>query len=111
MAQFIIQIKGLLVKAILTFSLLFPGFVFVSGIKWGYLFLLYVFIQVSRFIVVGTLFPLLRYFGYGLDVKEATILIWSGLRGAVALSLSLSVKVSHFFSCLYHNLLFYFVVL
>ncbi|KAF3793806.1 Sodium/hydrogen exchanger 7 [Nymphaea thermarum] len=63
-----------------------------QGVKWGYLFVLYVFIQVSRFIVVGTLFPLLRYFGYGLDWKEATILIWSGLRGAVALSLSLSVK-------------------
>ncbi|XP_031491543.1 sodium/hydrogen exchanger 8 isoform X2 [Nymphaea colorata] len=63
-----------------------------QGVKWGYLFVLYVFIQVSRFIVVGTLFPLLRYFGYGLDWKEAAILIWSGLRGAVALSLSLSVK-------------------
>ncbi|KAG8637596.1 hypothetical protein MANES_15G139900v8 [Manihot esculenta] len=62
------------------------------GNSWGYLFLLYVFVQVSRFIVVGVLFPFLKYFGYGLDWKEATILIWSGLRGAVALSLSLSVK-------------------
>ncbi|XP_057992366.1 sodium/hydrogen exchanger 8 isoform X3 [Hevea brasiliensis] len=62
------------------------------GNSWGYLFLLYVFVQVSRFIVVGVLYPFLRYFGYGLDWKEAAILIWSGLRGAVALSLSLSVK-------------------
>ncbi|KAK4851483.1 hypothetical protein QYF36_015608 [Acer negundo] len=60
------------------------------GLSWGYLILLYVFVQVSRFVVVGTLYPFLRYFGYGLDWKEATILIWSGLRGAVALSLSLS---------------------
>ncbi|XP_044489713.1 sodium/hydrogen exchanger 8 isoform X2 [Mangifera indica] len=64
------------------------------GDSWGYLILLYVFVQVSRFFVVGILYPFLRYFGYGLDWKEATILIWSGLRGAVALSLSLSVKRS-----------------
>ncbi|KAL4018599.1 hypothetical protein IC575_022199 [Cucumis melo] len=65
-----------------------------NGASWGYLILLYVFVQASRFIVVGVLYPFLRYFGYGLDWKEATILIWSGLRGAVALSLSLSVKRS-----------------
>ncbi|XP_022734948.1 sodium/hydrogen exchanger 8-like isoform X2 [Durio zibethinus] len=64
------------------------------GYSWGYLILLYVFVQISRCIVVGALYPFLRYFGYGLDLKEATILIWSGLRGAVALSLSLSVKRS-----------------
>uniref|UniRef100_A0A5B7A4E3 Cyclic nucleotide-binding domain-containing protein n=1 Tax=Davidia involucrata TaxID=16924 RepID=A0A5B7A4E3_DAVIN len=64
------------------------------GNSWGYLILLYVFVQVSRMVVVGVLYPFLRYFGYGLDWKEATILVWSGLRGAVALSLSLSVKRS-----------------
>ncbi|EPS60610.1 salt overly sensitive 1, partial [Genlisea aurea] len=60
--------------------------------SWGYLFLLYLFVQVSRMVVVCALFPLLQYFGYGMDWKEAIILVWSGLRGAVALSLSLSVK-------------------
>ncbi|XVE85547.1 hypothetical protein DITRI_Ditri17bG0099000 [Diplodiscus trichospermus] len=65
-----------------------------NGNSWGYLILLYVFVQLSRCIVVGALYPFLRYFGYGLDLKEATILIWAGLRGAVALSLSLSVKHS-----------------
>lgn len=62
--------------------------------SWVYLILLYVFVQASRFIVVVLLYPFLRYFGYGLDWKEATILTWSGLRGAVALALSLSVKAS-----------------
>jgi len=71
----------------------FPSFVF-SGVSWGYLILLYVYVQVSRAVVVGVLFPFLQYFGYGLDLKEAIILSWSGLRGAVALSLSLSVKAS-----------------
>lgn len=62
------------------------------GHIWGYLFLLYAFLILSRVVVVGVLFPLLRYFGYGMDLKEATILVWAGLRGAVALSLSLSLK-------------------
>lgn len=62
------------------------------GTSWGYLILLYVFVQFSRIIVVGLLFPFLQYFGYGLDWKESIILVWSGLRGAVALALSLSVK-------------------
>ncbi|KAK7848722.1 sodium/hydrogen exchanger 7 [Quercus suber] len=64
--------------------------IFENGYSWAYLILLYVYVQVSRFIVVGVLYPFLKYFGYGLDWKEATILIWSGLRGAVALALSLS---------------------
>nr|UUA47112.1 salt overly sensitive 1 [Lilium pumilum] len=62
------------------------------GTSWGYLMLLYVFVLLSRVIVVALLFPFLQYFGYGLDWKESIILIWSGLRGAVALSLSVSVK-------------------
>ncbi|KAH9620119.1 hypothetical protein KSS87_023887 [Heliosperma pusillum] len=64
------------------------------GISWGYLILLYVYVQISRAMVVGALFPFLQYFGYGLDWKEAIILVWSGLRGAVGLSLALSVKRS-----------------
>nr|AVG70998.1 SOS1 protein [Fagopyrum tataricum] len=65
-----------------------------NGYSWGYLILLYVYVQISRVIVVGVLYPFLRQLGYGLDWKEAIILIWSGLRGAVALSLSLSIKRS-----------------
>lgn len=66
----------------------------ITGQSWGLLILLYVLLQVSRVIVVVALYPGLRYFGYGLDLKEATILIWSGLRGAVALSLSLILNRS-----------------
>ncbi|XVE91879.1 hypothetical protein REPUB_Repub01dG0049300 [Reevesia pubescens] len=68
--------------------------IFENGYSWGYLILLYFFAQISRCIVVGALYPFLRYSGDGLDLKEAAILIWSGLRGPVALSLSLSVKCS-----------------
>ncbi|CAA7032537.1 unnamed protein product [Microthlaspi erraticum] len=65
-----------------------------QGNSWGFLFLLYLYVQLSRCVVVGILYPLLRRFGYGLDWKEAIILTWSGLRGAVSLSLALSVKQS-----------------
>ncbi|KAL5716355.1 Son of sevenless 1 [Ranunculus cassubicifolius] len=60
--------------------------------SWGYLLLLYVFVQVIRVIVVGVLYPCLRYSGSGLNWKEATIVSWAGLRGPVSLSLALSVK-------------------
>ncbi|KAL1199252.1 Sodium/hydrogen exchanger 7 [Cardamine amara subsp. amara] len=60
----------------------------------GILFLLYFYIQLSRCVVVGVLYLLLSRVGYGLDWKESIILVWSGLRGAVALTLSLSVKQS-----------------
>nr|GEX58850.1 putative plasma membrane Na(+) /H(+) antiporter [Tanacetum cinerariifolium] len=54
---------------------------------WGCLILL-----LSRAIVVGLLYPFLNCFGYSLDWKEAIVLVWSGLRGPVALSLPLSLK-------------------
>ncbi|GLJ39011.1 hypothetical protein SUGI_0795200 [Cryptomeria japonica] len=66
----------------------------IKGGTWGDLVILYVLLQLSRVVVVVLLYPGLRYFGYGLDWKEAVILIWSGLRGAVALSLSLILNRS-----------------
>jgi NhaP-type Na+/H+ or K+/H+ antiporter len=46
---------------------------------------------------VGLLYPSLKYFGYGMNWKEATVLVWAGLRGGVALVLSLEVSVSDIF--------------
>ncbi|XP_020172495.1 sodium/hydrogen exchanger 8 isoform X3 [Aegilops tauschii subsp. strangulata] len=66
------------------------------GTSWGFLLLLYFYVQMARAAVVGALYLLLRYFGYGLDFKEAIIIVWSGLRGAVSLSLALSVKFVFF---------------
>ena len=64
-----------------------------SASDWGYLILLYLFVQLSRAVVVIVLFPGLALSGYGLSWKEAVILVWSGLRGAVALTLALTVSV------------------
>ncbi|KAI8538634.1 hypothetical protein RHMOL_Rhmol09G0119600 [Rhododendron molle] len=49
-----------------------------DGDVWGYAILLYVYVQVSRMIVVGVLYPSLWYFGYGLDWRDAIILQSSG---------------------------------
>lgn len=84
------------------------------GNSWGYLFFLYVFVQISRVVVIRLLFSFLQYFGYGLDWKEAIILVWSGLKRAIGFSLSLSVKVSlhnccHLvFSFTYSKIFFFF---
>ncbi|GAQ89279.1 Na+/H+ antiporter [Klebsormidium nitens] len=59
---------------------------------WAYLLVLYVFVQLARVVVVGLSYPLLKYLGYGIDWKEATVMTWAGLRGAVALTLALTVE-------------------
>ena len=69
-------------------------FLLFAGRDWSYLLLLYVFVQIARAFLVAVLYPCLKYFGYGINWKEAIVLVWAGLRGAVALSLSLSVAVS-----------------
>lgn len=56
--------------------------------------LLYVFVQVMRAAMVVILYPGLGFSGYGLSGKEALVLMWTGLRGAVALTLALLISVS-----------------
>uniref|UniRef100_A0A7N0T9D4 Cyclic nucleotide-binding domain-containing protein n=1 Tax=Kalanchoe fedtschenkoi TaxID=63787 RepID=A0A7N0T9D4_KALFE len=63
-----------------------------NGGAWGYVILLYVIMQVARAVVVVVLYPILIHLGYGMNWKEATVIVWSGLRGAVSLSMALSVN-------------------
>ncbi|CAI5527564.1 unnamed protein product [Closterium sp. Naga37s-1] len=64
----------------------------IQGVDWGYMLALFVFVQLSRVVVVGLLYPGLASSGYGLTWKEAIILTWSGLRGGIALTLALVVS-------------------
>ncbi|CAI6000197.1 unnamed protein product [Closterium sp. NIES-64] len=64
----------------------------IQGSDWGYMLALFVFVQLSRVVVVGVLYPGLASSGYGLTWKEAIILVWSGLRGGIALTLALVVS-------------------
>jgi len=59
---------------------------------WLELFSLYIVIHCTRGAVVVMFMPLLKRWGYGVNWKEATILIWGGLRGAVGLIMGLLVE-------------------
>ena len=39
--------------------------------------------------------PILSRMGYGLPWKDAVVMIWGGLRGAVGLALALQVAMDH----------------
>ena len=58
---------------------------------WTTLGVLYIILILIRSASVWTLMPLLKRIGVGITRKKATVLVWGGLRGAVALSLALSL--------------------
>ena len=59
----------------------------------GYLFILYICLNLFRSILVGFLYLLFRKIGYRLSKIDAVILSFSGLRGEITLLLSLIVKL------------------
>ena len=56
---------------------------------------LWVVLGFIRAFVVGLFSPLLKKIGYGLTLKEAVVMVWGGLRGAVSLSLALLIDGNH----------------
>jgi len=58
---------------------------------WITLGVLYIALTLIRAVSVWTLMPLLQRIGVGITRGKATVLIWGGLRGAVSLSLALSL--------------------
>lgn len=62
-----------------------------SPYLWLVLGILYIVLTAIRAASVWTLMPLLTRVGIGIDHKKATVLVWGGLRGAVSLSLALSL--------------------
>ncbi|MEH6823168.1 MAG: cation:proton antiporter [Motiliproteus sp.] len=60
-----------------------------DGRSWGLLLALYLGLLVIRACTILVLMPLLRRLGFGLSRDKALVLIWGGLRGAVALALAL----------------------
>jgi len=49
---------------------------------------------VIRSIMIAVLFPILSRLGYGITVKEAVVMAWGGLRGAVGLALAMIVRTT-----------------
>ena len=58
---------------------------------WGKLALLYLILLLIRSTSVFVLMPILKRIGVGITRQKATVLIWGGLRGAVSLSMALSL--------------------
>jgi hypothetical protein len=70
----------------------------------GWSLLMFVLLHLVRAAVVLLFMPLLSRMGYGLTFKEATILVYGGMRGAVGLSLALMVELNHAIDDKYSNL-------
>jgi NhaP-type Na+/H+ or K+/H+ antiporter len=57
----------------------------------GWLLLLYIFLILSRAFMVLLLWPFMNMAGAPLSSKEAMVMVWSGLRGAVGLAMAIIV--------------------
>eukprot|EP00511_Aplanochytrium_stocchinoi_P004265 CAMPEP_0204826840 /NCGR_PEP_ID=MMETSP1346-20131115/4456_1 /ASSEMBLY_ACC=CAM_ASM_000771 /TAXON_ID=215587 /ORGANISM="Aplanochytrium stocchinoi, Strain GSBS06" /LENGTH=614 /DNA_ID=CAMNT_0051955047 /DNA_START=133 /DNA_END=1977 /DNA_ORIENTATION=+ len=66
----------------------------IAAETWGYLALLYVVLLAVRAITILLLFPIIRLLGYGMSWQEAVFTWWGGLRGAVGLTLALSIRAT-----------------
>lgn len=64
---------------------------FDSATLWLTLGILYILLIIIRSVSVLILMPLLERIGVGINRGKATVLVWGGLRGAVSLSLALSL--------------------
>lgn len=59
---------------------------------FGILLLIYVALNIFRFIMIMMLYPVMKRMGYGLSKRESVILTWGGLRGALGMTLALMVS-------------------
>lgn len=56
------------------------------------LLLVYIALNIIRYITIMMLYPIMKHSGYGLNKKESIILTWGGLRGALGMTLALMVS-------------------
>lgn len=62
-------------------------------IDWFWLLVLYVALTVVRALMIAVMWKPLNALGHPITYKEAMVMVWSGLRGAVSLSLALIVDL------------------
>lgn len=56
---------------------------------FGKLILMFFILHVVRFLVILIHYPILRYFGYGINWKEIVVLTFAGIKGVIGLALAL----------------------
>ncbi|MBT5910826.1 MAG: cyclic nucleotide-binding domain-containing protein, partial [Opitutae bacterium] len=66
-----------------------------TGMDYLILFLIYLAIHLVRAINMGMFYPLMKKTGYGLPGKDAVVVWWGALRGAIGLALALVVYSEH----------------
>ena len=66
-----------------------------TGMDFAILGLIYIAIHVVRAINMGVFYPLMKKAGYGLPSKDAIVVWWGALRGAIGLALALVVYSEH----------------
>jgi NhaP-type Na+/H+ or K+/H+ antiporter len=54
--------------------------------------IMYIGIHIARIVMVAGHYPIMKNIGYGINMKDAAVLCWGGLRGAIALALALVVN-------------------
>lgn len=64
----------------------------IGGREWGFLVVLYVFLYLIRCTIIILFFPILMRLGYGLNTRDAMVIVHGGLRGAVGLALAILVQ-------------------
>ena len=67
-----------------------------TGMDFAILGLVYLVIHIVRAINMGTFYPLMKKAGYGLPGKDAIVVWWGALRGAIGLALALVVYSEQF---------------
>ncbi len=63
-----------------------------SWLDFAILVLVYIGINLVRMAMIALFYPIMKRSGYGLSKREALILCWGGLRGALGLTLALMVS-------------------
>eukprot|EP00921_Rhytidocystis_pertsovi_P005017 GHVQ01008684.1.p1 GENE.GHVQ01008684.1~~GHVQ01008684.1.p1 ORF type:complete len:934 (-),score=97.85 GHVQ01008684.1:1391-4192(-) len=82
------------VSGVVTIRMMGVKFIGGSWNAWWQVFVMYVYLNVVRAIMILFFSPVLRWTGYGVDLREAVLLIWGGLRGALVLALGLRIEES-----------------
>mmetsp|Transcript_29449 Transcript_29449/g.71764 ORF Transcript_29449/g.71764 Transcript_29449/m.71764 type:complete len:1182 (-) Transcript_29449:327-3872(-) len=82
------------ISGIVVVQRVFGGNENIRAVDFGFALMIYVMIHVVRAITIALLFPFMTRMGYGFDWRQATVLCYGGLRGAVGLALALIVDLN-----------------